>query len=265
MGNGVPAGGFSGALRVAPGGPAGIGSRDAGLSFGPWNKENAEDELRSTVKRIAELQYLLYAENRRSLLVVLQAMDAAGKDGVIRNVFSGVNPQGCSVTSFKQPSAEELDHDFLWRIHKACPCRGDIGVFNRSHYEDVLVVRVRKIVPDDVWGARFDQINAFERHLAQNGTRVIKLFLHVSKDEQKKRLDARLADPLKNWKANPGDHEERKLWDEYQSAYEDAMNRCSTAESPWFVVPADKKWFRNLAAAKIVLETLEDMSPKIPR
>jgi len=196
---------------------------------------------------------------------VLQGMDTAGKDGTIRRVMSGINPRDCRVVSFKAPSQEELDHDFLWRVHRECPRRGEIGVFNRSHYEDVLIVRVRGLVKKEVWSARYDQINRFEQHLAENGTRIVKFFLHISKAEQKERLEARLADPSKNWKMNPTDLEERKLWDDYQRAYEDAISRCSTAHAPWFIIPADKKWFRDLAVSSIMVEMLEGMDLRYPK
>lgn len=229
------------------------------------SKQEAETLLAANVSRIEELDYLLYAENRQSLLIVLQAMDAGGKDGVIRHVIRAFNPQGCLVKPFKVPTSEEHEHDFLWRIHQACPPKGGTSVFNRSQYEDVLVVRVRKLVSKSVWSQRYDQINAFERYLDGNSTRIIKFFLHISKDEQKRRLEARLADPKKNWKFSVADLEERKLWDAYQEAYEDVLAKCSTEWAPWFVVPADNKWYRNAAVSQIIVETLEDMNPKSPK
>ena len=228
------------------------------------SRRAAQAALERNVERLADLQYLLYAENKRALLVVLQAMDAGGKDGTIRHVMSGVNPQGCRVTGFKVPSAEEADHDFLWRIHNAVPRKGEIGIFNRSHYEDVLVVRVKELVRKAVWSKRYAQINAFEKLLADNDVTILKFFLHVSKDEQKERLLARLEDPNKLWKANPADFAERKLWDQYMTAYEDIVNRCSTKHAPWFVIPSDRKWFRNLAVSQIIIETLEELDMKFP-
>ena len=229
------------------------------------HKEAAKQDVAGDVARLADLQQLLYAENKRSLLVILQGMDAGGKDGTIRHVMSGVNPQGCRVTSFKVPSAEEASHDFLWRIHKALPGRGEIGVFNRSHYEDVLVVRVHGLAPKEVWSERYDQINAFEAEAVQNGAVLLKFFLHISKDEQKKRLQERLEDPKKNWKFSPADMEERKYWDDYVEAYQTALSRCSTSWAPWSIIPANKKWFRNLAVSQIIVEALEEMDMKFPK
>jgi PPK2 family polyphosphate:nucleotide phosphotransferase len=236
---------------------------DDTAGFSKGDKEHAR--LEKNVARMEDLQYRLYAESRRALLIILQGMDASGKDGTVRHVMSGLNPQSCRVTSFKVPSSEEASHDFLWRIHKAMPAHGDMGIFNRSHYEDVLVVRVHELVPRSVWSARYDQINAFEKLMSANGVTILKFFLHISKDEQKQRLDQRLDDPAKNWKISPADFKERKLWDDYVKAYEDALSRCSSAESPWFIIPANKKWFRNLAVSQIIVETLERMNPKFPK
>ncbi|MBL0926386.1 MAG: polyphosphate kinase 2 family protein [Phycisphaerales bacterium] len=257
-------------LVVPPGGKTRIADFDpadplAGVAGAPTTKDEAEAALSANVEVIADLQYRLYAENTRALLIVLQAMDAAGKDGVIRHCFSGVNPQGCKVTAFKQPSATELDHGYLWRIHHAVPPKGEIGIFNRSHYEDVIVVRVHELVPEKVWKARYDQINAFERLLADNGVVIRKFFLNVSNAEQKKRLLDRLADPKKNWKMSAADFAERRRWPEYMAAYEDAVARCSTDHAPWHVIPADRKWIRNWAVSQIVRETLESMDPKLPK
>ena len=207
----------------------------------------------------------MYAEHRRALLVVLQGIDAAGKDGTIRHVMRGFNPQGCRVTAFKTPTAEEADHDFLWRVHRAVPPRGDIAIFNRSHYEDVLISRVRKLVPKDMWSRRYDEINRFEQLLAENGVVVVKFLLHISRDEQRRRFEERLHDPAKQWKLSPGDFEDRKNWDEYATAYEEALARCSTPDAPWFIVPANKKWFRNLAVAHILVETLEALDMRFPK
>jgi PPK2 family polyphosphate:nucleotide phosphotransferase len=231
---------------------------------GDWTKRNAAKQIERNTAVTTDLAYRLYAENRWSVLLVLQGMDTSGKDGTIRTVTSGVNPQSCQVVPFKQPSAEELDHDFLWRIHQAVPRRGNIGIFNRSHYEDVLVVRVHKLVPEAQWRKRYDQINAFEELLVEGGITLLKCFLHVSKDEQKERLQARLDDPDKRWKFNHGDLDERKLWDDYQRAYEDALTRCNTAHAPWYIVPADRKWYRNLVVSQILREALEKLNPKFP-
>lgn len=250
--------------RVAPGKSVRLKSIKPDGTGGFHSKEDVQEATQRNVERMAEIQQLLYAEGRQSLLVVLQGMDTSGKDSTIRNVFSGINPQGCSVTSFKAPSSTELVHDYLWRIHAHTPARGMITVFNRSHYESVLVERVHKIVPRDVWSARYDHINCFEQMLTDEGTRIVKLFLHISKDEQRERLEARLADPKKNWKFNAGDLSERKLWNDYQKAYEDVFARCSTKWAPWYVIPADRKWFRNWLISEILVETLKDMNPKHP-
>jgi PPK2 family polyphosphate:nucleotide phosphotransferase len=228
------------------------------------NKEAAEAELILQRERIQDLQERLYAEHKQSLLVVLQAMDTGGKDGTISHVFEGVNPQGCQVWPFKVPSPEELAHDFLWRYHDKAPPRGMIAIFNRSQYEDVLVVRVKNLVPDKVWRKRYDQINEFERTLTLNDTTIVKLFLYISKDEQKLRLESRLQDPTKQWKFSSQDVKERVYWDDYMKAYEDAINKCSTEYAPWYVVPANKKWYRNLVVAGIVADTLETMNPQYP-
>ena len=244
--------------------PCRLGKIDPDFHEGYGDKDAAEIELDRQRKRIRKLQERLYAERRQSLLVVLQAIDTGGKDGTIRHVFEGVNPQGCAVASFKVPTTEELDHDFLWRYHARAPARGMIQVFNRSHYEDVLVVRVKSLVPETVWRPRYDQINDFERLLAANGTTVLKFFLHISKDEQKRRLEARLADPKKHWKFARGDLAERALWADYAAAFEEAIEHCSTPRAPWHVVPANRKWFRNVAIARTIADTLEAMDPRFP-
>lgn len=232
---------------------------------GPYeNKESSEADLKYQRDRIVALQERLWAGHRQSLLIVLQATDTGGKDGTIRHVFDGVNPQGCSVVSFKQPSPEELDHDFLWRIHAQTPGKGVITVFNRSHYEDVLVVRVHETVPEKIWKARFGQINAFEELLVANHTRVLKFFLHISRDEQKERLQSRLDDPEKRWKFNTSDLGDRERWDDFQIAFADAIEKCSTKDAPWHIIPSDHKWFRNVTIAKTVADTLEAMNPKFP-
>lgn len=232
---------------------------------GDWNKLTAAEKIAENTAISGELAYRLYAENKRSVLLVLQGMDTSGKDGTIRAATTGINPLNFNITAFKQPSVEELEHDFLWRIHKATPARGHIGIFNRSHYEDVLIVRVHKLVPKSVWRPRYEAINGFERHLAANGTTVVKCFLHISKDEQRERLEARLDDPTKRWKFSKGDLEERKLWDDYQEAYEDALTRCNTEHAPWHIIPGDRKWYRNLVVSNLLRETLEKMDPKFPR
>lgn len=216
-------------------------------------------------RKLWELQDLLYAERRHSLLICLQAMDTGGKDGTINHVLGAMNPQGCRVAPFKQPSAEELAHDFLWRADKAAPARGEVVIFNRSHYEDVLVVRVHNLVPKNVWSRRFDRINEFEKGLAEHDTHVLKFFLHISKEEQLKRFRGRLNDPNKYWKISESDYRERGYWDAYVTAYEDALSRCSTEHAPWFVIPANHKWFRNLAIARIVVEQLEKLKMKYPK
>jgi PPK2 family polyphosphate:nucleotide phosphotransferase len=213
---------------------------------------------------LTELQERLYAEAKHAVLVVLQAMDTGGKDGTIESVFGAVNPQGCAVTSFKVPTSIELAHDYLWRVHCAVPPKGIIGIFNRSHYESVLVERVKNLVPKDVWSRRYKHINDFERMLADEGVTVVKFFLHISKDEQKRRLEARLANPEKHWKFNPNDLKERERWDDYQQAYEDALRECSTKHAPWYVVPADKKWFRNWVVSDVLVRTLKGLKMQYP-
>jgi len=228
------------------------------------DKKALREELANLGEEMAELQEALYAESRRALLVVLQARDTAGKDGAIRHVFGLVNPMGVEITSFKAPTPAELSHDYLWRVHQRVPARGLMGVFNRSHYEDVLVVRVHGLVPEDVWRARYDQINAFERHLADNGVVILKFCLHISREEQRRRLIARLTDPNKNWKFNPGDLRERQRWNDYTTAYADAIRLTSTAWAPWYVVPADRKAVRDVLVAQVVVETLKRMAPQYP-
>lgn len=242
-----------------------IADHDPRATPGCKDREQAEERLAANLRRIDELQFALYAEGRRSLLIVLQGMDTSGKDGVIRKVMTAFNPGGCRVTAFKVPTPEEAAHDFLWRIHRAAPGRGEVAIFNRSHYEDVLVVRVRELVPREVWKRRYDEINDFERHLAVHGTRICKFFLNISHDEQRERLLARLEEPGKHWKFNTGDLAERKLWTGYRRAYEDALGRCSTKDAPWFVIPADRKWYRDFAISEILARALEDMAPKPPR
>jgi len=229
------------------------------------DREAAEAATAECAKAIDTLQDALWAERQRSLLVILQGIDTSGKDGTVRAVFNRCGPLGVNVTPFGKPSEDELAHDFLWRVHMATPKKGVIGVFNRSQYEDVLVVRVRGLAPADAIENRYDQINAFEKHLFENGTTVLKFMLNISKDEQRERLQARLDDPAKNWKFNAGDLEDRKLWDDYQKAYEIALDRCSTEHAPWRIVPADRRWQRNAIIASVVRKTLEDMAPAYPK
>jgi len=228
-------------------------------------KKTAETEFKSLRNEFIEGQQRLYAENKQKLLIVLQANDAGGKDGTIRNITKGVNPQGVQVTPFKVPTEEEMAHDFLWRIHKAVPRKGMIGIFNRSHYEDVLVVRVHNIVPEKVWRPRYEQINEFEKLLTTSGTTILKFYLHISKEEQKERLQARLDDPSKHWKFDVGDLEKRKLWDDYMTAFEDMINFCTTDYAPWYVIPADQKWYRNLAIMRAIVAALQAMNPQYPQ
>jgi PPK2 family polyphosphate:nucleotide phosphotransferase len=250
---------------VRPGKKAKLTKHDPDNTGGFKSKASAQTTLEKNIARLADLQYLLFAENKRAMLIVLQAMDSGGKDGTIRHVMSGLNPQSCRVTAFKGPSAEELAHDFLWRIHKAVPRKGEIGIFNRSHYEDVLVVRVHKLVPKSVWSDRYHQINVFEKLLTENGVTILKFFLHISKKEQRKRFQERLQDSNKNWKIAPEDFEDRAYWDDYVDAYEDALTKCSTPWAPWYVIPADNKWFRNLAVSQIIVETMEELDMKFPK
>jgi PPK2 family polyphosphate:nucleotide phosphotransferase len=216
-------------------------------------------------RELEPLQEVLYAEQKHKILVVLQGMDTSGKDGTIRHVFEGVNPQGVKVASFKVPTPEELSHDYLWRVHKQAPGKGEIVIFNRSHYEDVLVVRVHNLVPERVWSNRYAQINNFERLLAEEGTIILKFFLHIDKDEQKQRLQARLDDPSKHWKFNVGDLKERALWEEYVGAYEDVLSLTSTKWAPWYIVPANRKWYRNLVVSEILIDTLKGLKMGYPQ
>jgi PPK2 family polyphosphate:nucleotide phosphotransferase len=229
------------------------------------SKSHAEKAIPRHVEKLAALHDLLYAEHKRSLLIVLQGMDAAGKDGTIKHVMSGVNPQGCSVTSFKQPSPLDFDHDFLWRVHAAVPPKGSIGIFNRSHYEDVLIARVHDLVPPATWKKRYREINDFEKMLTGNNVCILKFFLHMSFEEQRRRFDARLADPRRSWKISPADSREREYWDQYQRAYQDAIEKCGTRQAPWYVIPSDHKWLRNFAVGEIVVRTLESFKMHYPK
>jgi len=248
---------------------------DSKINLGQWDpsdksafegsKREAREALRALNERLEALQELLYAEHKHKVLIVLQAMDTGGKDGTIRHVFEGVDPQGVKVASFKVPTPEELDHDYLWRVHKQVPARGEIVIFNRSHYEDVLVVRVHNLAPPAVWGRRYAHINDFERLLVEEGTTILKFFLHIGLDEQRERLQARLDEPHKRWKFNLGDLDERRLWPEYQRAYEDVLSKTSTEQAPWYIVPANRKWYRNLVVATILVETLEGLNMRYPQ
>jgi len=250
-------------MLVRPGSNFSFKRRDPDEQFG-WDKEEAKQELSRLVAEIDVLQLKLVAENRQSLLIVLQAIDAAGKDGTVRDVFGPLNAAGVHVTSFKAPVGDELEHDFLWRVHAEAPRRGEIGVWNRSHYEDVLIVRVKNIVPRERWEKRYRHIREFERLLVDEGTRIVKINLHISKDEQRERLQARVDDPNKRWKFRAGDLEDRKLWPQLMKAYEAAFNETSTESAPWYVVPANRKWVRDLAVARIVHDALTTMDPQLP-
>jgi PPK2 family polyphosphate:nucleotide phosphotransferase len=228
------------------------------------SREGSDAETQRNIGRLDTLQYLLYADATKSLLIVLQALDAGGKDGVVRHLFSGMNPEGTSVAGFKEPTAEELAHDFLWRVHRKTPAKGQITIFNRSHYEDVLVVRVHKLVPEPVWSKRYGLINDFEATLRQSGTHVLKFYLHISPEEQLRRFKERLDDPARNWKISESDYTEREFWPQYRAAYEEAMERTSTEHAPWYIIPADHKWFRNLAISQIVADTMQKMDLKMP-
>lgn len=228
------------------------------------DKKDAAKVLEKLNRDLEALQEILYAEHKHKVLIVLQAMDTGGKDGVIRHVFDGVNPQGVRVASFKAPTPEELDHDYLWRVHKHTPARGEMVIFNRSHYEDVLVVRVHNLVPENIWSRRYAHINAFERMLSEEGTSILKFYLHISKEEQKARLEERRDDPQKRWKFNPDDLKERALWGEYQKAYQDMINATSTRWAPWYVVPADRKWYRNFVIGTLLVDQLKALQMSYP-
>jgi PPK2 family polyphosphate:nucleotide phosphotransferase len=250
-------------LSVKPGKKIDLNDFDP-ADTGGFDKEQAIKETAENVAKIDELSFRFYAERRRALLLVLQGTDTSGKDGLIRRVIAGIDPIGCQVTAFKQPSLEELDHDFLWRIARALPRRGDVGIFNRSHYEDVLVARVRKLVPEDEWKSRFERINQFERLLTEGGTTIVKCFLHISKEEQRQRLQKRIDDPTRRWKFDKGDLADRAQWKEYQQAYEDALTRCNTEHAPWHIIPADHKWRRDQTVSRLLRETFERLNPQFP-
>ena len=249
---------------VEPGARIQLDKIDADFKPKGLDRDEAEERIRELTVELRDLQHLMYAEDQRSLLIVLQGRDAAGKDGTIRHVFGPMNPQGTRVTSFKVPSNEEQAHDFLWRCHKAAPKRGMVGIFNRSHYEDVLMVRVHDLVPKKTWSKRFDHINAFESLLADKGTIILKFYLHIDRDEQLERFKKRMDNPKKNWKISDADYTERPYWDAYTEAFEDALSKCSTDIAPWFVVPANRKWARNLVIAEIVADTMKGLDMRFP-
>ena len=252
------------ALIVKPGSAAKLRDRDARDTLGLAGKEEAAAKHAALLAELAELQERLYAESKRSILLVLQGLDASGKDGTIKHVFTGLNPQGCRVSSFKAPTPVELAHDFLWRVHAQCPERGMIGIFNRSHYEDIVTVRVLGLVPPAVWKARPQRVNEFEELLAGDGTTVLKCFLHVSQEEQAARLAERVSDPTKEWKSNPKDLETNKRFDEFTAAYDDALAATSTKSAPWYVIPADRNWVRNFAVTTVLIHALRKLDPQFP-
>ena len=230
------------------------------------NEKKAEYVLEQNLKkRMSDLQYRLYAERKKALLIVFQGIDTSGKDSTIRHVISAFNPQSCTVKAFKEPTTEDLSHDFLWRIHKSAPAKGEIVIFNRSHYEDIIQPRVHKTIHKSIWSQRYEHINAFEKCLSDSSIKIIKFFLHISKEEQRKRLEERLNDPSKHWKVSERDMEDRKFWSSYTVAYQDIIKRCSNTWAPWYIIPANKKWFRNLAVGLIIVDTIERMKPKFPK
>jgi PPK2 family polyphosphate:nucleotide phosphotransferase len=251
-------------LRIAPGKAPQLDRRDPGRRLGAGSKKEGLAQLDRLVERLAALHDRLFAEATRSLVLVLQGLDASGKDGTIRSVTTGINPQGTRVVSFRVPTSTELAHDYLWRAHAACPARGEIAIFNRSHYEDVVAVRVRKLVPEATWRRRYPHIRAFEQLLVDEGTAVVKVFLHVSRQEQRRRLQERIDDPAKRWKFRAGDLDDRRRWDDFMAAYEEAIRETSTDWAPWHVVPADHNWARNLAVAHVLVDALERLDPRFP-
>ncbi len=252
-------------LIVAPGHKVKLKDIDPGFHGRHESADTAAPEIAAYLEKLGTLQYTLYAERAHSLLIVLQGIDAAGKDGVCRHVIGAMNPQGCAVTGFKQPTAEERGHDFLWRVHRHAPELGQVAIFNRSHYEDVLVVRVHDLAPRETWSLRYDHINAFENLLADSGTTILKFFLWISKEEQLERFKQRLDDPARRWKISDSDYKEREYWDAYVKAYEDMLDRCSTDRAPWYVIPSNHKWFRNLAVSQIICEAMEGMKLQMPK
>lgn len=256
---------YSKRFIVPEGSKVNLQTADAGFKDGHKNSDAVQNTLEHNTKRLRELQELLYAEHRRSLLICLQAMDAGGKDGVISHVLASMNPQGCKVYSFKQPTSVERDHDFLWRAYRDVPAKGEVTIFNRSHYEDVLVVRVHKLVDAKTIARRYEQINAIEKYLGENDTHILKFFLHISKEEQLRRFKERLDDPAKHWKISETDYTERKYWDDYTQAFEAMLSKCSTKQAPWFIIPSNHKWFRNLAISQIVVDYLQGLHMKSPK
>jgi PPK2 family polyphosphate:nucleotide phosphotransferase len=255
---------YSRRFMIKPGAKVRLGDIDPGFTDEHESKKTAHKLTDRNNLRLRELQELLYAEHQSSLLICLQAMDTGGKDGVINHVLGVMNPQGCKVASFRQPNSLERDHDFLWRAHRDVPARGQVAIFNRSHYEDVLAARIHKLAPKSVWSKRYNQINQFEKSLSENGTHVLKFYLHIDKDEQLRRFKQRLDDPSKHWKISDTDYTERERWDEYVTAFEDMLSKCSTHYAPWFVIPANHKWFRDLAVSQILVEYLEGLHMKLP-
>lgn len=251
-------------FRVPPGSIIKLDDFDTKFKQHHEGHKEAEKDIEQYCERLRDLQELFYADGRRSLLICLQALDSGGKDGTIKHILGSMNPQGCKVVAFKQPTPEEHAHDFLWRIHPHAPARGQVTVFNRSHYEDVLIARVHNLVPKEIWSRRYARINAFEEGLVEDDTQILKFFLHISKEEQLKRFKDRLDDPSKQWKISESDYKERTYWDDYTTAYEKALSRCSTVHAPWFIIPADHKWFRNLAVARIIVEHLEGLKMTFP-
>lgn len=251
-------------FRVKPGFSVRLQDIDPDFTGKRDSEAAALGDLERTKTRLRELQELIYAEHKRSLLICLQAVDAGGKDGTISHVISAMNPQGCRVYSFRQPNSLEKDHDFLWRAHRDTPAKGEVGIFNRSHYEDVLVARVQKLVPKEVWSKRYDQINEMEKILCENGTHILKFYLHISKDEQLRRFKERLDDPTKQWKISDTDYTERARWKQYMEAFGSMLAKCSTQHAPWFIIPSNHKWFRNLAISQILVEYLEGLDMKSP-
>jgi len=251
-------------LRVDPGSAPRLDRRDPGRRLGAPDRQSGLERLQERVERLAVLHDRLSAEASRAVVLVLQGMDASGKDGTIRHILTGVNPENCRIVSFREPTAPELAHDFLWRVHAVCPAHGELGIFNRSHYEDVVAVRVRKLAPEHEWRRRYGHIRAFEHMLVDEGTTIVKVFLHVSHEEQRVRLQERLDNPEKRWKFRLGDLDDRKRWDGYTEAYEEAIEETSTEWAPWHIVPADHNWVRNLLVAELLVETLERLDPKLP-
>lgn len=251
-------------FRVIPNSEIDLSKIDAGFKDKHESEKSALPEIEAHVQKMHDLQYLMYAEDKRSLLICLQGRDAAGKDGTINHVLSGMNPQGCTVTGFKVPSKDEAAHDFLWRYHTHAPTTGQVAIFNRSHYEEVLVVRVHDLVPKSVWSRRYEHINAFEKMLHDNGTHILKFYLHIDPQEQLERFKQRIDDPARHWKISDGDYAERPFWDAYTKAFEDALGKCSTEHAPWFIVPSNHKWFRNLAVSRIISEYMDSLKMKFP-